>query len=329
MTVARTRLSRGRDGATVPDMKLLSSISVFLLSLALTACGGSTPEPRMAPGGVGLSVQLLEPGAEPRDTLRYERVAGTRDALVVQIAANGLLETAEGAALVTPPILDLGIETGGMFRVREGVFGYQVRFRVIGVRMPEGTTAEQAETAGRLVAPLANVTGTFEIDDRGLTQRADLTIPEDAPPRLLTILGSIRMFLLSIPFPAEAVGVGARWEVTRLVDVRGIRTTQTVTYSLAERVGGTLRLGVTMHSSAAPQSVPVGTDGTQMDVEAYEASMVGSAIVKLDRIIPLSEVRGTSELRATLRRGLATEPIAHSGAAEVRVVPLAEETPAP
>ena len=124
---------------------------------------------------------------------------------------------------------------------------------------------------------------------------------------------------------AEQIGVGARWKVQRLHQVGQIKTTQTLVYSLLERQGRVLRLGVTLQQTAAPQEVPF-EEGSSFQVEAYEVSGTGSMLMSLDAITPLGELRGNTDLRGLLRHGQQSEPLRASGAVQVVISPVADES---
>jgi hypothetical protein len=300
--------------------KTLLTCGLLLMQLS---CAKQTPKPQEAPSGINLQAQLLEPGAEPREQLRYKRADGLTENLIVELSLATLLETTGASALVEAPVLALGLTMGEVrcTTAPEPLCNYPFRFRVIGVKMPEGASEDAAAELGRAVAPLGAVTGTFEVDSRGVTRRADVDVPPGVPPRLLTLLGNIRTSLISVPMPEEAVGVGARWQVQRLHNVGKIKTTQTLVYSLLERKDRVLRLGVTLRQSADPQEVAY-DEATSLKVESYEFSGTGSMVMNLDALTPLSEIRGNSELRGTVSHGTQSEALAVAGSIEAVVAPL-------
>jgi hypothetical protein len=309
-------------------MQITRQLAAVCLTLACAACSSRTkPEVHVAPQGVGLKTELISEGEKPREKLRYARAPGLTENLVIEFGLATLIESSSTAAIVQSPVLALGLTTGAVDKVSEGVWRYPFAFKVIGVKMPEGSDAAQAEEIARAVAPLGAVTGAFEVDERGLTRRADIVIPPQVSPRLVTLIGNIRTSLITVPLPEEEVGVGAQWKVQRLHQVGSIATTQTVTYSLLERKERMLRLGVALQQSAAPQEVAF-DDGVTVQVDAYEVSGTGSMLMDLDAITPLGELRGTSDLRGMLKHGGESEPLQASGAVDIMVSPVNTEAPA-
>src|SRR5687767_8784783 len=135
------------------NTKTLLACGLLLMQLS---CAKKTPEVKAAPNGVDLQAVLEEPGAEPREKLRYKRANGLTENLVVEIGLATLLETQAGSAVAEAPVLALGL-TMGLVSCGEGddaICSYPFRFRVIGVKMPEGATEEQAAEIAKAVAPL-------------------------------------------------------------------------------------------------------------------------------------------------------------------------------
>lgn len=305
-------------------MRVREFVACSLL-ITLFGCTKTKSEVRATPSGIGLETQVLETGGEPREQLRYKRVTGLTEDLIIEVGLASFVQAGEDAAPVASPVLALGLNIGSTSCTTDGACTYPVQFRVIGVRMPEGSSEADAKAMESAMAALAQVTATYEVDARGITQRADVVIPTTVSTRLATLLGNIRTALISVPLPEEAVGVGARWQVERLHEVAGIKTKQTVVYSLLERDGRLLRLGMTLQQSAAPQEVPFDSESA-FQVEAYEVSASGSMVMSLDALTPLSELHSNSELRGIVRRGEKNEPVRMAGSGDVIVAPVAAST---
>jgi hypothetical protein len=306
----------------MPGKQLL----LFGLLLAVLGCTKTKSEVRAAPSGIGLETKVLEAGAEPREQLRYKRVTGLTEDLVIDVSLASFLELGEDKAPVESPILALGLTLGSTTCAADGVCTYPIAFRIIAVKMPEGANDADAEAATKSIAALAQVTGTYEVDARGLTRRAELNIPTTVSTRLATLLGNIRTALISVPLPEEAVGIGARWQVQRLHEVANIKTTQTVVYTLVERQDRILHLGMTLEQTAAPQQVPFDSE-TAFNVEAYEVKGTANMLMSLDAITPLSELHANSELRGIVQRGGKDgEVLRLAGSGDVIVAPIAART---
>jgi hypothetical protein len=293
------------------------------LMMLLSACAAKTPKPNDAPSGIDLNVVLLEPGAEPREQVRYHGASGKSERLLLRLSLANFIETRAGAALAAAPVLDLVLHVGATYRSEvQGVWGYPMRMDMIGVNGAEQLDEQAKAALLAELAPISQVRGIFEVDDRGITHNAELSIPPGASPRLLTLLGNVRTTLLAAALPHEPIGVGARWQADRVIKVGQMTVPQTVTYTLLDREDDVLRLGVSVHQSAKPQEFPLGLDGSMFHLEAYEVSAVGSAVVDLHGLAPLSELHALSQLRATISRAGQVEPVAMNGDLTIQIAPL-------
>jgi len=150
----------------------------------------------------------------------------------------------------------------------------------------------QREQMEKTLAPLLQVQGWSEMDAQGRVRRGEFRGMEDVPPTLRTMLGNIRSALLTVPFPDEPLGPRARWEVERKVQFSGVWVDQVVTYHIEKLEGEQVQLQVTARQTAPPQSI-----GGSGRLEAYQASIMGSALVRLEHFTPYSEAESTSQMR--------------------------------
>jgi hypothetical protein len=293
-------------------------------ALLLVACAGKAPAVNSAPAGLNVEVKTLHAGAEPREQLRYHGSFGKTERVLVRLSLASFIETRVAAAAVAAPTLDLVMRVGDTYRgAKENTFGYPIQFEIVGISGADALSEAQLSALREELMPIKNTKGQFEIDDRGITRRAEVSVPQGASPRLLSLLGNVRTTLLSAALPKEEVGIGARWEVDRLVKVGQLMVPQTVTYTLLDRAGEVLRIGVSLRQSAEPQSVPLDASGaTTLEIEAYEVSAVGTTLVDLHGFAPLSEIHGLSQMRGTIRRGSQVEPVAINGDLVLQVAPL-------
>jgi hypothetical protein len=266
-----------------------------------------------------LNVEVLDLGKEPREKLRYQFPQGRSERLVIQLGLSSLLESPEASLTLDGVVLELALTLGSSYATSEDLWACPLQLEVLGLTTPASFTEEQRAALMAEVAPLSLVSGVFEIDSQGRMHEAVLTVPPQVAPRLLAVIGNVRTSLISAPFPLEPVGIGARWQVRRLVDVGPMEVTQVVTYKLVAREGSSLRIALSVEQSAHPQELFLDADGTRLTVEAYEVKSAGSSLVDLEAIAPLAALRGNSELRATLHHGAESAPIALHGAMFVNV----------
>jgi hypothetical protein len=299
----------------------------FLTALVgLLGCGTSQRGPvrrvEAANAGQTGTVRLVDPGTEPRTTLRYAFDESRREelsmTLVVDVAA-----TAEGAAttIQSPPIV-FDVFVGPATAEPSGGFRYAVVIDSTDLVLPDGTPSELRRALDDEVAPLGDIEGWVEIDTRGLTRRAAFDVPEAVPLRTETLLGSVRATLLTIPLPEEPVGVGASWEMTREVNNGTFVSEQTATYDLIGLEDGAGDVVVRIRQTADRQRLwNSGLGSGEVQLVGFEANANGQARFALDRIAPVASASSRSSLRATVTEGVETSQVEVAGRVRVDITP--------
>lgn len=129
------------------------------------------------------------------------------------------------------------------------------------------------------------------------------------------MLGNIRTALLTVPFPDEPLGIRARWEVERKMQLSGFWADQVATYHIVKMDREQLELQITARQSASPQSLGNGR------LEAYQVSVIGSAIVRLGSLSAVSEAEATSQMRIQQRTGSGSQLLQVDSRTMVRLHP--------
>ncbi|MEM8606440.1 MAG: hypothetical protein AAGF92_05020 [Myxococcota bacterium] len=244
------------------------------------------------PQRVPPEIRVLDPGVTPRAPLRYRVPSGQVETLYVELAMVRAVEShGEGATGGLPPI-QIEVQMGPASQTPEGFIRHpvaitQIRLAKDADRM-QPVAREQLEKS---LEPLLQVRGWSEMDAQGRIRRSQFTGLENVQPRLASMLGNIRAALLTVALPAEPVGARARWEVDRRIQLSGAWIDQAVRYDLMERKGETLKLQIS--ATQTGDSQPMG----DVKLEAYQASILGSAVVRLDHFTPFSEADSTSQMR--------------------------------
>ncbi|MGB5813427.1 MAG: hypothetical protein WBG86_23025 [Polyangiales bacterium] len=302
-------------------LRMLLLAAPLLISLSC----GSPYQPQTAivdpgpPQRVPPTVRVLDPGLTPRAPLRYRVQPGQTEVLYVELVMLRALESnGQGASGGLPPI-QLQVQMGPAQPTPEGFIRHpgqltQVRLSKAADKM-QPVAREQLE---RSLEPLLQLRGWSEMDAQGRIRRSQLEGAQGVPPRLLALLSNVRSALLTIPFPAEPVGVRARWEVDRRVELSGAWIDQSVTYDLTQMSEGTLKLQISANQSATPQPMQDAT------LDAYQASILGSAVVRLSNFTAYSEAEASSQMRVTTRAQGRPEQVRIDTRTAVRLYPAEE-----
>ncbi len=261
------------------------------------------------------TVELLDPGSEPRRELRLDVEEGaTQDLVMTQVQeqtfeiggqSQGFTAATEQAMRVVVDSLDDDTMTTTL------TFGAG--------RVLDDPPVDAATRAGleQVLALLDGLEGTTVSDLRGRVLDVELPVPPDAPAELRAVLEPLIQGLdsqasqLSVAFPEEPVGVGARWRTTTSVVVSGLGFDVVTDVTLTELGDGTAAAEVTPRLTIVPGTVEM--QGVTFEVVEGEMSGTGTTRWDLSRPLPASEqdMSGTvvlavsgNEVRQSLRTQL-------------------------
>ena len=245
------------------------------------------PPQRVLPG-----VRVLDAGMTPRVPLRYRVAPGQTETLYLELVRGQAVQAAGQSAQGGIPPIQLEVRMGPSEPTREGFIRHAIQITQVRLsKMANKMSAAQREGLEQMLAPLLQVQGWSEIDVQGRVRRGEFRGMEDVAPDLRAMLGNIRSALLSVPFPDEPIGPRASWEVERKVQFSGVWVTQVVTYRLDKMNDQEVHLQISARQTATPQAISGGR------LEAYQSSILGSAVVRLEHFTPFSEAEATTQMR--------------------------------
>lgn len=241
------------------------------------------------------TVKLIEPGAEPRVVRRYAFVAGRVETRVGQ-ASDTLTIKAPGAPpeQSSEPVFDVTMRLSTEGDGGSGVFPFRITVEKVELAAGHGLDARSATEARNRLPPLVGTTAKVDVTAQG--RFGELTLVDDekgAKPGTAEVVDRLGRLLevMVVPFPEEAIGVGARWEVASTDVVPGGKDTSVARYLLKEWTGdgGTV---TQEHLLRARTSAP-GAPSTTFTAEGRY-----TFLVKLDR--PTPKMSGEVSAVATL-----------------------------
>jgi hypothetical protein len=156
----------------------------------------------------GTKLHVTEPGAEPRAARKYAFVVNHADKRLITVRQSAGKEgggpAQEAAFAVTADFTPK--------RVQPATTKFELK--VLAVDLPDVQGAQKAQAAAQLAA-FKGLTGNFDITSRGEIGEVDFKADERMNgPGADVIVQSLQqaLELLVPPFPAEPIGVGAKWE---------------------------------------------------------------------------------------------------------------------
>jgi hypothetical protein len=266
-------------------------------------------------------VLLLEAGAEPRAPLRYKIAEGTVTKSNMDFTMATLATTNDAAALSVVPGVRLHIVSGPAMTTDDGV-KFDVTIAKAEAAIPQGLDPAVADELRKSAAILDDVGGTVEMNDRGVTLNAELNdrakSPE-TPLRLLVMIINARTTLSRVVLPAEPVGLGARWESRKEIELYGFKVQQVDAYTLVERVGDEIKLNVTVTQNALPQTVDFPDEGLAIAVEQMTANARGEIILNLNALESDASAEGEAKDKLIVTDDEVSKKIEVNEAFEIRM----------
>ena len=305
---------------------------VFLVSAALfvqtAASPAQAPPIRMdgypAPGEPPI-VTVLERGAAPLQELRYVIPRGHKSRMDMTMTMSMAMDLGGNAVPVDMPPIKFGADVAVTDVASNGDVSIAFKFTSMTVESAPGANPDMAQAMQAVSAGVTSITGTSTVSNRGITRAAKLEVGDPSMRQMLDQMkGAIEN--LSMPFPVEAVGRGARWETRQTI--AGIQTTfQKAVFEVVSIEGGVVSLKVKAEQVAPPQSVvnPALPPGAEMRLEKLSGSGSGTAAVRLDSVVPTSQMDAISTTVMSMTVGGQTQPVSMEMKLKVSIAPGKEK----
>jgi hypothetical protein len=248
-------------------------------------------------------VRLIDPGKEPRDTLRYAWRPTEHERLVMELRTAA---STEGGGAATPeialPAVRIAVAIDPTRVSPEGELAYAWRVVSTEVDTADGGRGTVADGMRSEVAAVEHLSGTATVNPLGLTTSLLVdpgSLPASGAGGSGQMIEQVRQTLrdLAAPFPEEAVGRGARWEKLSQLSSKDARLSQTDTFTLlaVTKSGGTLDDVLAQTAPSQPLPTP-GTPNAQARMDSMLASGDGKTTFDRSRLAPQTRFEGTTTM---------------------------------
>ncbi len=266
--------------ASASQAAVASASAAPVASAAPAASAGAKTPPTGSAGKAGASgteVKLLSPGAAPRHKLRYRLAQGKIEKFKLTSATSMTIHLA-GRAMPAPAIPTLEmlatIQVGSVSP--DGVAKRDLRIQKVQLANPDKVPSAVRHSVEDSLGEMAKLKGHDEIDSRGrlLTSKLDTSGLDDGQVKQMMQAMATAFGEVSAPFPAEAVGKGARWQVSTEVEQMGMKMKQVATYTLEKLDGdhGTTRIELEQSAPGSRIQIP----GVPLNVDSELLGMSGT-----------------------------------------------------
>jgi hypothetical protein len=270
-----------------------------LLTVLITICTADPiklPPPRMWKPP---EVKLVEAGAEPRKALRYALKRGLNAEAALDADGTWRMHSGQGNANATLPALStpfhLTVETPS-----------QWGFRFSAASSKNAPGMEDDVVTARTMEALDGVNGTVTLDDRGVPlklsiypsqtdplHQKDLTQIEVRSYYAMELARTAFMHLCT-PFPTEAVGIGASWQLERPQTRGSISYVEVDTFTLRNVDASGVRLSVRHGGKPDPYGI-IAPENLDLQVSGegeLDVAFAQPLPVRLDESLHLHAVTG-------------------------------------
>lgn len=280
---------------------------------------GPEPKAKADPHGV----RLVEAGTEPRQKLRYKFVVGRTDRLQMTTTSSMKMQMGEQKADVpTAPAVRVVAALTVKDVAADGSARRTLLLEDVGLLPGPGLSKEQRDQAEKNLSALEKLTGKDRVDSRGFVRQVELDSSKIDNPALKQALASMQQTFdqMGAPFPEEAVGVGAKWQVKSRIDQMGIKLSQIADYELAEISGdkGKIKVKIQQTAPGGTMNLPGLPQGATAKLVSMRGSGKGELGFDLGRTIPDGHIDTKSEVKVSVT--LAAEKQEMRTKMEARVV---------
>jgi hypothetical protein len=305
---------------------------VFLVSAALfvqTAASPAQAPPIRMDGYPAVNeppmVTVLERGAAPLQELRYVIPRGHKARMDMTMTMSMAMDIGGTAVPVDMPPIKFGVDVAVTDVATNGDVSFDIRFTSMTVESAAGADPAMAQAIQAASAGVTSIKGTTTVSNRGITRSAKLDVGDPTMRQMIDQMkGAIEN--LSMPFPVEAVGRGARWETRQTI--AGAQTTfQKAVFEVVSIEGGVVSLKVKAEQVAPPQPVanPALPSGAEMRLEKLTGSGSGTVAIRLDSVVPTSQMDAISTVQMTMTMGGQTQPVSMETKLKVSVGPAKDK----
>jgi hypothetical protein len=220
------------------DNTLPATVGVALAgALTLGACGDDD-DGGGGPGvGDGPVVEVIDTGDGPRRELRLQPEVGSKVSATMNMGMQ-FDTVVDDEPVPTQDIptmrmeMSMGIDDATPERI-DSTFEYG------DVSVGAGADPAVAANVERAMAGFKGVQGTLSTTSNGQLLEADIQTPPDLDPTLASLTSQMedQFRSLTVPFPSEPLGLGAKWTVDSALDISGVISQLHSTYTLQDLRG--------------------------------------------------------------------------------------------
>ncbi len=240
-------------------------------------------------------VELLNPGAEPRQALRFKPTVQDRQLATMTMNMDMEMKDAQDDSSIPRrklPGMIVKIETIVTKIEPNGNIHYQARYTDFNVAESSELPPAALEQMRSQLAKMKDLKMLSVVDNRGQTLSVNFEIPDSADQITKSMLSQISKSVeqASVALPEAAIGIGARWRIASDISVFGMNLPQAATYELVNLQDGVATLNVVMEQQSGSQTMNLPGLPAESGVRIKSLNTTGQGEVKMrfDHLLPSS-----------------------------------------
>lgn len=281
--------------------KSLFASSLVLIIAGFGATPLSTPISAQTPSVVAQSlntspappqVKLLSEGAEPRQILQFAPDVNSKQTLTMTMSMGMEMSFGGQTSHKFPiPATKVRIDTEVTKVDPNGDIHLRWTYADADVVASPAYPPQAIQAMRSELAKIVGLKGFVIIDRQGKTKEINFILPSESSTTTKRmyeqILNSLKQ--ISSPFPIEAVGVGAKWEMSNQLTVSGMTLNQVTTYDIANIQDNVVTLNVSLEQHAGQQNFhPPGLPASaSVKLKSLNSQGNGTFTLKLDQMMPI------------------------------------------
>ncbi|MBC6455776.1 MAG: hypothetical protein GDA43_23475 [Hormoscilla sp. SP5CHS1] len=180
----------------------------------------------------GPQVKLLDRGAKPRQKLRFQPTANAKQTMTMTMKMD-VVTLAEGQPWRQVKMPEIVMQAEMVITQVDANGDIHSEFTYTDAQIKPDPTVPPDAIAG-IIKKLVGISGSSIVDNRGQVKSTKLNLPEGFNPNTEQLFARMLKSFdqIASPVPAEAVGIGAKWQVSAAPKLNGINLTQQTTYEL-------------------------------------------------------------------------------------------------
>lgn len=167
---------------------------------------------------------------------------------------------------------------------------------------------------------MVGLTSTYNISAKG--QVSNVKFDTNAPAAVQALQSSTEQ--MSVAFPEEAVGVGARWKATRPITQSGMTITQDVEYVVTSLSADSVTLDVALTQSARNQLMDAGAlpPGSSATLRTMDGNGVSTVTIRFNSAQPSMDMKMDMKMTIDLNMNGEVNTMNQTMAMEIKAGPV-------